>query len=95
MTQEKWPFNPLSPRDALEHHYTSLTVFLALRKVRVRQYEDSDSKHGVGVSTQRGFRQNATVLQECPGILFFREEFRWLLVISKGTFQALQQLIFH
>ena len=28
------------------------TVFLALKKVGVRQYEDSDSKPGVGVRTQ-------------------------------------------
>ena len=28
------------------------TVFLAMKKVGVRQYDDSDSKPGVGVSTQ-------------------------------------------
>ena len=27
-------------------------MLLALKKIRVRQYEDSDSKPGVGVSTQ-------------------------------------------
>ena len=31
---------------------TCCSVFLALKKVVVRQYEDSDSKPGVGVSTQ-------------------------------------------
>ena len=30
----------------------SIAVFLAMKKVGVRQYEDSDSKPDVGVSTQ-------------------------------------------
>ena len=38
--------------------YIKISVFLALMKVGVGQYEDSDSKPGVRVSTQT--RQTAT-----------------------------------
>ena len=58
-----------------------IPVFVALNKIGVGQYEDSDSKPGVGVRGVQGF--------------FFRDGFKWLLVISQGAFQALKQLIFH
>ena len=69
-----------------------MAVFLALKKVGVRQYEDSDSKPCV-VSMQAGLPVNtiATLEGLCPRIFFCRGGFRWLLLISKGTFQALEQ----
>ena len=46
-------------------------MFLALKKVGVRQYEDSDSKPGVGVSTQARLlaksRRRQSQLQGGPG----------------------------
>ena len=55
---------------------------------------------------RRGFRGTATNgSHKAKGVrghappppleFFFGEGFRWLLKISKGTFQALKQLIFH
>ena len=73
-----------------------IQMFLALNKVGAGQYKDSDSKPGVGISTQA--RKTATEgCRDARGVrgFFFREGFKWLLVISKGAFQALKQLIFH
>ena len=63
------------------------TVFLALRKVGVRQYEDSDSKPGVGVSTgltrlTAEARQKAVTILGGFGDFFSREGFRSLPVLS-------------
>ena len=79
---------------------TQASVFLALKKVGVRQYEDSDSnlvlesarrrKAAKGNRNSRGVRGLAH-----PGIFCFREIFRCLLMICKGTFQALKKLIFY
>ena len=39
-------------RGRVRTNTTEVSVFLATKKIGVRQYEDSDSKPGVGVSTQ-------------------------------------------
>ena len=75
-------------------------VFLALKKVGVGQYEDSDSKPAVGVSTQAQLLAKAgqwrSQMQGVQGFfLGGGGKFWWFLVISKGTFQALKQLIFN
>ena len=76
---------------------------MALKKVGVRQYEDSVAKPGVGISTQarpppKGIRRQLQLLgvrvHAPPVIICFRESFKCLLVISKGTFQALKNSFF-
>ena len=65
----------------------SVSVFLALIRVGVRQYKVL-TPNLVLESAKRNCTAGG------PGILFFREDARCLSVISKGTFQALKQLIF-
>ena len=83
-------------------YYIHESVFLALKKVRVRQYKDSDSKpwsqHKGAASSERPRNAIATPggRGACPTWNFcFRQGFRCLLVIFKGTFQALKTYIFH
>ena len=58
----------------------SATMFLALKKVGVRQCEDSDSKRSVGVSTQTrlpaqflGVGGGGVYLGACPGKFFLEK----------------------
>ena len=69
-------------------------MFLALKKVGVRQYEDSDSKPGVGVSMQpwlpAGWSYIRTIWGHVPPWNFLIEKATRLLLISKSTLQALK-----
>ena len=79
-----------------------LAVFLALKKIEVKQNKDSDSKPDVGVST---LARHAAAFGECylkrsqllggggmsPANFFFREGFRCLLQISTLSYQWVSQ----
>ena len=82
--------------------YEKNIVFLVLKKVGFGQYEDFDSKPGVGDSMHARLpantREMRPQLQRGGGGSERMPNFRCLLVIYEGTFQAFQavkELIFH